>query len=114
MPIYDHEPMWAGAHYDPGPAGGEVPRLALFGTPDRSGPVLAEAGPATRLREGVYRFNLDDLPPGRYYGIVTFTPTASAEPVKDRTVQLDAPLGTSLAAAWPHILDTLRGTGRRP
>ena len=63
--VFDYEPMYGGAHYDPDPAGGVVSRLDLYGTADRSGPVVAAATTVTRLRPGAYRIDLPEVPPGR-------------------------------------------------
>lgn len=107
MSVYDHQPMWAGARYDPAPAGGEVTRLDLYATPERDGPVIASAAPAVRLRAGVYRFDLPTVPPGRYWGAVTFTPNSAAQPVKDTTVRLDLPTGQGLVGSPEAVADAL-------
>ncbi|MDI3407679.1 hypothetical protein [Streptomyces cavernicola] len=107
MSVYDHKPMWAGAHYDPAPAGGEVTRLDLYGTPELDGPVVASAAPADRLRAGVYRFALPTVAPGRYWGTVTFTPNSAAQPVTDTSVRLDLPLGRGLVGSPEAVADAL-------
>ncbi|WP_030777648.1 hypothetical protein [Streptomyces sp. NRRL S-920] len=107
MSVYDHKPMWAGAHYDPGPAGGEVTRLDLYTTPERDGPVVASAAPAVRLRPGAYRFDLPVVAPGRYWGAVTFTPNSVAQPVTDTSVRLDLPTGQGLVASPEAVADAL-------
>ncbi|QOV40156.1 hypothetical protein IM697_18185 [Streptomyces ferrugineus] len=98
MSTYDHKPMYGGAHYDPEPAGGQVTSLSLYDGPDRS-TLVAEVGPATRLRAGVYRFALPDVPPSRYWATVTFTPSEGTQPVKDQSVRLDLPLGLGLVTS---------------
>ncbi|GAA2439834.1 hypothetical protein [Streptomyces glaucus] len=105
--VYDHQPIYAGAFYDPEPAGGEVSRLDLYGTADRGGPVVAAATTATRLRPGTYRFELPDVPPGRYWGVVTFTPSDGAQPVKDTSVRLDLPMGLGLVTSPEAVADLL-------
>ncbi|MGC5042500.1 hypothetical protein ACLQ16_04185 [Streptomyces albidoflavus] len=107
MSVYDHKPMWAGAHYDPAPAGGEVTRLDLYAAPERDGPVVASAAPAVRLRAGVYRFDLPAVAPGRYWGAVTFTPNSSALPVTDTSVRLDLPTGQGLVGSPEAVADAL-------
>ncbi|MGA5135233.1 hypothetical protein ACPCTO_36200 [Streptomyces olivoreticuli] len=107
MSVYDHKPVWAGAQYDPNPAGGDVSRLDLYSTPDRNGPVIATAGPAARLRPGVYRFALPEVPPGRYWGAVSFTPTEGAQPVKDTSPCLDLPRGLGLVSSPEAVADAL-------
>ncbi|GAA5071001.1 hypothetical protein [Streptomyces similanensis] len=98
MSAYDYQPLYGGAHYDPEPAGGHVTSLSLYDGPDRTTTVAA-AGPATRLRAGAYRFALPDVPPGRYWATVTFTPSEGAQPVKDESVRLDLPLGLGLVTS---------------
>ncbi|MFE6639469.1 hypothetical protein ACFVFT_38100 [Streptomyces tendae] len=96
--MFDYEPMYGGAHYDPEPAGGQVTSLSLYDGPDRV-TVVGAAGPAVRLRAGVYRFALPDVPPGRYWATVAFTPSEGAQPVKDQSVRLDLPLGLGLVTS---------------
>ncbi|MGW4086970.1 hypothetical protein ACWEGS_28460 [Streptomyces sp. NPDC004822] len=96
--MFDYRPMYGGAHYDPEPAGGQVTSVSLYDSPDRTTTVAA-AGPATRLRAGVYRFTLPDVPPGRYWATVSFTPSEGAQPVKDESVRLDLPLGLGLVTS---------------
>ncbi|NML55175.1 hypothetical protein HHL19_35385 [Streptomyces sp. R302] len=104
---YDYEPMYAGAYYDPAPAGGQVTSLSLYDGPDRTTLVAATTEPAIRLRPGVYRFELPDVPPGRYWASVAFIPSEGAAPVRDQAVRLDLPLGlgtvTSPEAVAEHI-----------
>ncbi|MEU9925152.1 hypothetical protein AB0H51_28355 [Streptomyces griseoluteus] len=108
MTVYDYKPMFGGVHCDPAEDGGQVTRIDLYGDPGRTGPVLDSAGPAVRVREGVYRFTLaQDAPDGRYWCTVTFTPEDGAAPVKDRTVRLDLPLGTGLVASPEQLADEL-------
>ncbi|MFK0290741.1 hypothetical protein ACIQU6_09715 [Streptomyces sp. NPDC090442] len=107
MSVYDHKPMWAGAHYDPAPAGGEVNRLDLYATPERDGPVVGSAGPAVRLRAGVYRFDLPTVPPGRYWGVITFIPNEGSQPVTDASVRLDLPTGQGLVGSPEAVADAL-------
>ncbi|GHF33650.1 hypothetical protein GCM10010218_13430 [Streptomyces mashuensis] len=107
MSVYDYTPMWAGAHYDPAPAGGEVTRLDLYTTPERNGPVVASAAPAVHLRAGVYRFDVLTVPPGRYWGAVTFTPNSSGQSVRDTSVRLDLPLGQGLVGSPEAVADAL-------
>ncbi|MEV8344551.1 hypothetical protein [Streptomyces niveus] len=107
MSIFDYAPIYAGAFYDPEPAGGEVSRLDLYGTADRGGPVIAAATSPVRLRPGTYRFELPDVPPGRYWGMVTFTPSDGAQTVKDTSVRLDLPTGLGLVTAPEAVADAL-------
>ncbi|MCX4677612.1 hypothetical protein OG413_20280 [Streptomyces sp. NBC_01433] len=107
MSVYDHKPIWAGAHLDPAPAGGEVTRLDLYASPDRDGPVVASAAPASRLQAGLYRFDLPAVPPGRYWGTVTLTPHGTAQPVTDTSVRLDLPTGQGLVASPEAVADAL-------
>ncbi|NGO67896.1 hypothetical protein [Streptomyces boncukensis] len=107
MSVYDHKPLWAGAQYDPAPAGGAVSHLDLYATPERDEPAAGSAGPAVRLRAGVYRFTLPILPPGRYWGSVTFTPSHGADPVTDASVRLDLPLGQGLVGSPEAVADAL-------
>lgn len=107
MSVFDYQPMYGGAHYDPEPAGGAVSRLDLYGTADRSGPVVAAATTVTRLRPGAYRFELPEVPPGRYWGMVTFTPSDGAQPVKDTSVRLDLPMGMGLVTSPEAVADSL-------
>jgi hypothetical protein len=90
--------MCGGAHYDPEPAGGQVTSVSLYDGPDRT-TFVAGAGPATRLRAGVYRFTLPDVPAGRYWATVSFTPSEGVQPVKDESVRLDLPLGLGLVTS---------------
>ncbi|WP_406730745.1 hypothetical protein [Streptomyces sp. NBC_01794] len=106
MSVFDYEPMYAGAHYDPEPAGGQVTSLVLYDGPERTTEVAA-AGPGTRLRAGAYRFALPDVSPGRYWAIVTFTPSNGAQPVKDQSVRLDLPLGLGLVTSPEAVADDL-------
>lgn len=96
--MFDYRPMYGGAYYDPEPAGGQVTSLSLYAGPDRT-TLVASAGPATRLRAGTYRFTLPDVPPGRYWATVAFTPSEGAQPVKDESVRLDLPLGLGLVTS---------------
>lgn len=106
MSVFDYEPMYGGAHYDPEPAGGQVTSLVLYSGPERTTEVAAtESG--TRLRAGAYRFTLPDVPPGRYWGVVTFTPSDGSQPVKDQSVRLDLPLGLGLATSPEAVADDL-------
>ncbi|MEE1764415.1 hypothetical protein [Streptomyces sp. SP18BB07] len=106
MSVVDYEPMYAGAYYDPEPAGGQVTSLALYDGPDRTTEVAA-AGPGTRLRAGAYRFTLPGIPPGRYWATVTFTPSNGAQPVQDQSVRLDLPLGLGLVTSPEAVADDL-------
>ncbi|MFJ4880063.1 hypothetical protein ACIP93_33315 [Streptomyces sp. NPDC088745] len=72
--------------------------LSLYDGPDRT-TLVAGAGPATRVLAGVYRFTLPDVPPGRYWATVAFTPSEGAQPVKDESVRLDLPLGLGLVTS---------------
>ncbi|GHH22013.1 hypothetical protein [Streptomyces lanatus] len=96
--MFDYRPMYGGAQYDPEPAGGQVTSVSLYDGPDRT-TFVSGAGPATRLRAGVYRFTLPDVPPGRYWATVSFTPSEGAQPVKDESVRLDLPLGLGLVSS---------------
>ncbi|RLU86263.1 hypothetical protein CTZ27_25125 [Streptomyces griseocarneus] len=107
MSVYDHKPMWAGAHCDPDLAGGQVTRLDLYATPERDGPVIASVAPAVRLRAGVYRFDLPTVPPGRYWGAVTFTLNSAGRLVTDTSVRLDLPTGQGLVGSPEAVADTL-------
>ncbi|PNG22432.1 hypothetical protein [Streptomyces cahuitamycinicus] len=107
MSVFDYKPIYGGAYYDPEPAGGQVSRLDLYETPDRSGPVITAAGPATRLRPGAYRFEVPEVPPGRYWAMVTFTPSNGAQPVKDASVRLDLPMGLGLVTSPEAVAGTL-------
>lgn len=105
--IYDYRPMYGGAQYDPEPAGGTVSRLDLYATRDRGGPVVGASTTVTRLRAGVYRFDLPDLPPGRYWGMATFTPSDGAQPTKDTSLRLDLPMGQGLVTSPEAVADAL-------
>ena len=107
MSLFDYTPMWAGAQYDPVPAGGQVSRLDLFTSPGRDGDAAASCGPAERLREGVYRFTVPDVAPGRYWAVATFTPTSGTAEVHDRAVRLDLPLGTGVLGSPEQVADQL-------
>ncbi|MEU6632826.1 hypothetical protein ABZ905_31770 [Streptomyces parvus] len=108
MTVYDYRPVWAGALRDPGTAGGQVSRLDLYATPERTGDVMGTVGPAERLRSTVYRFTLpDNLPDGRYWCTVTFTPGKDQAPVTDRTARIDLPSGDGLIASAEQIADKL-------
>ncbi|WP_328491169.1 hypothetical protein [Streptomyces zaomyceticus] len=96
--MYDYRPTYGGAFYDPAPAGGQVTSLTLYDGPDRATTVTT-TGPATRQRAGVYRFTLPDVPPGRYWATVAFTPSQGAQPVQDQSVRLDLPLGLGLVTS---------------
>ncbi|MCD9904628.1 hypothetical protein LUR56_40150 [Streptomyces sp. MT29] len=106
MSVVDYEPTYGGARYDPEPAGGQVTSLVLYSDPERTTEVAA-AGPGTRLRAGSYRFALPDVPPGRYWGTVTFTPNSTAQPVKDQGLQLDLPRGLGLVTSPEAVADEL-------
>jgi hypothetical protein len=101
-------PVYGGSAFDPGPSGGEVSRIDLYNFPERSGTPAATAGPAVRLRATAYRFTLPDMPDGRYWCTVTFTPGKDLPPVTDRTVKVDFPLGTGLLASAEQIADKLK------
>ncbi|MFJ8301369.1 hypothetical protein ACIQ9R_36460 [Streptomyces sp. NPDC094447] len=108
MAVYDYRPVWAGALCDPAAAGGSVDRIDLYGGPERTGTPLATAGPATRLRESVYRFEIpDSLPDGRYWCTVTLTPAKNQLTATDRTVRLDLPRGGDLIASAEQVADAL-------
>lgn len=108
MAVFDYQPMFGGVHCDPAEDGGQVTRIDLYGDTGRTGPVLESAGPAVRIRDGVYRFTLaEDAADGRYWCTVTFTPAEGEQPVKDRTVRLDLPLGTGLLASPEQLADEL-------
>lgn len=98
MSTYDCRPTYAGAHYDPEPAGGRVTSLSLYDGPDRT-TLSGAAGPGARLRAGVYRFALPDVPAGRYWATVTFTPSEGAQPVQDASIRLDLPMGLGLVTS---------------
>ncbi|MGC4950905.1 hypothetical protein ACLQ2N_32535 [Streptomyces sp. DT224] len=108
MTVYDYIPVYGGAVIDPAANGGEVSRIDLYDSPERSGTPAATAGPAARLRDAAYRFALADLPDGRYWCIVTFTPGEGRGPVSDRTVRVDFPVGTGLLASAEQIADKLK------
>ncbi|AWI32696.1 hypothetical protein [Streptomyces tirandamycinicus] len=108
MTVYDYRPIYGGALIDPGLNGGQVSRIDLYATPDRNGTVAATAGPAVRQRSTVYRFALpDNLPDGRYWCTVTFTPGKDLPPVTDRTVKVDLPRGNGLLASAEQVADKL-------
>ncbi|MER7951968.1 hypothetical protein ABTY59_31715 [Streptomyces sp. NPDC096079] len=107
--MYDYRPMYGGAFYDPEPAGGQVTSLTLYSGPDRATTVTA-TGPATRLRAGVYRFALPDVPAGRYWATVVFTPSQGAQPVQDQSVRLDLPLGLGLVTSPEAVATELGAT----
>lgn len=104
--MFDYRPMYGGAYYDPEPAGGQVTSLTLYDGPDRATEVAA-AGPGTRLRAGVYRFVLPDVPPGRYWATAVFTPSEGAQPVKDQSIRLDLPLGLGLVTSPEAVAEEL-------
>lgn len=108
MTVYDYMPVYGGAAFDPGTSGGEVTRIDLYSSPERSGTPAATAGPAVRLRATAYRFTLPDLPDGRYWCTVTFVPGKDLPAVTDRTVKVDLPLGTGLLASPEQIADKLK------
>lgn len=108
MTVYDYMPVYGGSAFDPGPSGGEVSRIDLYGSPERSGTPAATAGPAVRLSATAYRFTLPDMPDGRYWCTVTFAPGKDIPPVTDRTVKVDFPLGTGLLASAEQIADKLK------
>ncbi|RZU28327.1 hypothetical protein EV284_6493 [Streptomyces sp. BK022] len=105
--FYDYQPIFGGAAYDPEPAGGQIQALVLYDGPDRATEV-ARAGAAARLRAGVYRFALPDVPPGRYWATVTFTPSGGSQPVKDPSLRLDLPLGLGLVTSPEAVADELK------
>ncbi|MFZ3557209.1 hypothetical protein [Streptomyces sp. BH055] len=107
MSVYDHKPMWAGAFCDPALSGGAVTRLELYSTPGRDGEAAATVTTATRVSAGVYRFEVPDVAPGRYWGVVTFTPSASAQPVTDTSVRVDLPTGQGLVGSPEQLADAL-------
>lgn len=108
MTVYYYRPVWAGALCDPATAGGSVDRIDLYTGPERTGTAAATAGPATRIRDSVYRFTIPDgLPDGRYWCIVTFTPTKTDPAATDRTVRLDLPRGGDLIASAEQVADAL-------
>lgn len=107
MSVYDHRPLWAGAHCDPAPAGGTVSRLDLYASPDRSGEAVASVSSSIRLRPGLYRFVLPPVAAGRYWGTVTFTPNSAAQAVTDTSVVLDLPTGQGLVASPEAVADAL-------
>jgi hypothetical protein len=105
--VYEYMPVYGGSAYDPGTSGGQVTRIDLYSSPERSGTPAATAGPAVRLRATAYRFTMPDLPDGRYWCTVTFTPGKDIPAVADRTVKVDYPLGTGLLASPEQIADKL-------
>jgi choline dehydrogenase-like flavoprotein len=87
--VLDYQPMLNGAPYDPQPAGGAVTTLALYANPDHTGSATS-FGPATRVREAVYRFTVpDSTPAGRYWPRVTWNAESGGTPIDD---DLPAPL----------------------
>ncbi|MFJ2745316.1 hypothetical protein ACIO3O_37295 [Streptomyces sp. NPDC087440] len=107
MSVLDYQPIHAGAHYDPEPAGGKMSRLDLYATPDRSGTPTASVEAASRLRPGVYRFSLPDVPMGRYWATVTFTRSQGTPPVRDTALVLDLPTGQGLVVSPEAVADEL-------
>ncbi|MFD9248386.1 hypothetical protein [Streptomyces bottropensis] len=107
MTVYDYTPVYGGSAHDPGTSGGQVTRIDLYSSPERSGIPAATAGPAVRLRATAYRFTLPDLSDGRYWCTVTFTPGKDLPPVTDRTIKVDFPLGAGLLASPEQIADKL-------
>ncbi|MER7937934.1 MULTISPECIES: hypothetical protein [unclassified Streptomyces] len=108
MAVYLYRPVWSGIQCDPVEDGGQVSRIDLYDSPERGGAVVSTAGPAERVGDGAYRFDIpDNLPDGRYWCTVTFTPQEGATPVSDRTVRLDLPLGTGLVASPEDLAEEL-------
>ncbi|MEU6755986.1 hypothetical protein [Streptomyces sp. NPDC046685] len=107
MGTYTYRPLYGGAFYDPEPAGGLVDRITLYNTPERSGIPAATVGPAVRAAPGRYVFTLPDLPDGRYWTTVTFTPSQGTPPAIDRTAYVDLPLDSGLVASPESVADEL-------
>jgi hypothetical protein len=108
MAVYDYRPVWAGALCDPATAGGSVDRIDLYTGPERDSSVAATAGPATRIRDSVYRFSIPDaLPDGRYWCTVTLKPSKDDPIAQDRMVRIDLPRGNGLIASAEQIADKL-------
>ncbi|MEV7512076.1 hypothetical protein AB0O57_29380 [Streptomyces sp. NPDC091201] len=107
MGTYVYRPLYGGAFYDPEPAGGLVDRITLYATPDRSGIPAATVGPAVRTAPGRYTFTLPDLPDGRYWTTITFTPAQGTPPATDRTAYLDLPLDSGLITSPESVADEL-------
>ncbi|MFG2986254.1 hypothetical protein ACGFYQ_34220 [Streptomyces sp. NPDC048258] len=107
MGTYSYRPLYGGAFYDPEPAGGQVDRITLYKTPDRSGVPAATVGPATRTGAGRYAFTLPDLADGRYWATITFTPSQGATTAIDRTLYLDFPLDSGLVTSPESVADEL-------
>lgn len=108
MAVYDYQPVWSGAWCDPAAVGGKVERLDLYAGPERTGPVVATAGPAVRVGDGRYRFTLpDSVADGRYWCTVSFYPAKDAPVALDRTVHVDLPRGNGLIVSAEEIAEEL-------
>ncbi|MEU3499246.1 hypothetical protein ABZ726_00210 [Streptomyces hundungensis] len=107
MAVYDYRPIWAGAYCDPGPDGGSVDRIDLYTGPERTGTAAATAGPAVRVREGIYRFTLPEVPDGRYWCVITVTPAKGQPAATNRMAVVDLPQGTGLVASAESVADEL-------
>lgn len=107
MGTYTYRPLYGGAYYDPEPAGGLVDRITLYSTPDRSGIPAATVGPAVRTAPGRYVFTLPDVPDGRYWTTVSFTPAQGTPAAIDRTAYVDLPLDSGLVASPEAVADEL-------
>lgn len=107
MGTFTYRPLYGGAYYDPEPAGGLVDRITLYPNPDRTGIPTATVGPAVRAAPGRYIFTLPDVPDGRYWTTITFTPSQGAAPALDRTTYVDLPLDSGLVTSPESVADEL-------
>lgn len=100
MSTLDYQPMLDGAPYDPQAAGGTVTALALYSSAARTGTPLV-FGPATRIRDTVYRFTVPDTTPaGRYWPRITWTPETGGTPITDDLLDpLDLPVREDLVVS---------------
>ncbi|MER5737358.1 hypothetical protein ABT117_16990 [Streptomyces sp. NPDC002262] len=76
-------------------------------TQSPNGDPATAPGPAARLRPGVYRFELPDVPPGRYWAAVDFIPSDGAAPVRDTALRLDLLLGLGTVTSPEAVADQI-------
>lgn len=92
MTSLDYTPTLDGEPYDPAPAGGSVGPLALFTSPARSGEPFLTVTTPSALGDAVYRFEIPEPPPGRYWLSITWSKDGGSEPYIDRSEHIDLPI----------------------
>jgi hypothetical protein len=99
MTVIDYSPALEGVTGDPLLEGGEVILVRLYSSPDYAGSYLGEAGPAIEVSAGVYRFDIGDVQPGRYWPLVQWKRTEAGPYYTDKLDYIDLPTRPDLVVS---------------